>query len=290
MIILGSKRQQDQATAPVQRAFDEMDAPPAYTSLGRATPIPVAIPTLPLDQTNPSSSHNPFYMPPAGVRPTNHLSLEKSDGRIEGSFCIDPSISLPAHLLPPLRGDETEGTRPNLRLRTKDGRIDASVYVQGSPIQNPGEALKSFKSRRIRVDMHTKDGSIYARLIPLVAHIPFTLTLYTADGRITLLLPRSFRGPLALTIRDGKAILSPGVLANAVPLGHQDRTSRYFVDDGDNNGNGDIAVWSGVSGDEGWTGDEVRAETRDGSVYVRYLDEEEEQLSVWQSLARMIGV
>ncbi|EIW77342.1 hypothetical protein CONPUDRAFT_146324 [Coniophora puteana RWD-64-598 SS2] len=240
--------------------------PPAYSEL----PPPVTQHEDGLD--SPSGVAKP--LPPPPTRPTNHLSLVKKDDNINGSYYVDPSMVLPVNVLPPLRKDETEETRTNLYLMTKDGHIDADVWIRGRE-----EGAVGASEKRTRVEMHTKDGWISTRIIPVGNIAPFHLKLYSSDGRITIAIPRSFHGPLILSAsHDKKSTLSPALLAESTPIGHHERTARYIV--------GDIGTWKG---DE-WAGDEVHAETKDGSIRVRYVDEDAAPLSMFESFGRMIGI
>jgi hypothetical protein len=73
----------------------------------------------------------PYTLPPntavPRVRPVNFLSSARSgDGVARGEFVVDPLLVLPPALLPPSPAGEE---RDNLRLETRDGAIDADVWV-----------------------------------------------------------------------------------------------------------------------------------------------------------------
>ena len=91
---------------------------------------------------------------------------------------------------------------------------------------------------------------------------PFSLNVFTKDGKITVLLPRSFHGPITMTSGDGSCTLSDDMLKTSTYLGVVDRTTRYFV-----------GQYSPSSMQQVWEGDEVKVETRDGNIRLRYVDE-----------------
>ncbi|KAF7289716.1 hypothetical protein MIND_01344800 [Mycena indigotica] len=229
------------------------DPPPAYNA--PASPPPPLSPSL-------------APPPPLDVRPTNHFSLSKPDGRIRGSYVIDPSLKIPAQMLAPLEKDETEKTRRNLSLHTHDGSIDANVWV----LSDDGADCKC--RGRVRVNVRTEDGNVGLRLHSTAPNAytprtPIQLSLRTADGHISLALPRSFTGPLTIRLADGRKRFSPAFSAATTVFSESHGVSRCFVGDFANSG------WADAPGD--WTGDEAEVVSDDGGLRIEFDDEKREK-------------
>ena len=95
---------------------------------------------------------------------------------------------------------------------------------------------------------------------------PISLTTITSDAHILLRLPRSFRGPLLLKLRDRKVRFSDEVKAQITTFSEDKGTNKCFLGDF-------VAEEWGENGEEAWGGDEVIAETRDGNIFVWFDDE-----------------
>ncbi|KAH7921839.1 hypothetical protein BV22DRAFT_1131929 [Leucogyrophana mollusca] len=217
--------------------------PPAYTDhLQDAQPTNDAYPTG----------------PPLKAQPTNFLSLHEKDGHIRGCYTIDPLMRVPTSLLAPLGANESEEDRRNLDLRTKDGHVDAEIWLLGRKVED----LPTISKERTTLYLSSRDGNVSARVNTVDVTAPFLLDIYARDGRVTVLLPRSFHGPLLLTSRSSNSvILSDAILEKSTPLSTLDRTRRFFV-----------GPTSEVTGQD-WHGDELKVEARDGKIRVRYIDE-----------------
>lgn len=192
-------------------------------------------------------------------KPTNYLSVVGMHSPIKGSYIIDPSMDIPSTYLPPLGEGETEEDRKNLHLHTRDGSVDVDIWLAGH------QEHSKIHKRRTTLHVSSRDGSIAVKVHAIDAIEPFFLDVFTRDGRITVLLPRSFHGPVALKSRDGSCTLSDELLRNSTPLGVADHTTRFFV--------GDFSAMSDSASQ--WEGYELKAETRDGRVRVKYVDEVE---------------
>ncbi|KAG1906300.1 uncharacterized protein F5891DRAFT_1004958 [Suillus fuscotomentosus] len=186
-----------------------------------------------------SSSGSTVFQPPS--KPTNFLSLILKDKPIRGCYVIDPQMEIPLNLLPPLVTGETDQERKNLYLRTKDGRVVG----------------------RTTLSLSSDDGSITAKINTVKVVAPFLLDIYSRDGRVTVLLPRSFHGSLLLTTRHSTK-LSDDLLQQSTMLSTVEHTRRYFVGD----------VSHRVFGND-WNGDELKVVSRDGRIIIRYKDEAE---------------
>lgn len=93
---------------------------------------------------------------------------------------------------------------------------------------------------------------------------PFHLSALARDGSIQIHVPRSFEGPITITVRDGSVQfsdeLSPLVATLSEVNKERNKIRRCFV--------GMLP-----QSDEAWVGDEVEVFTRDGSVKILYEDE-----------------
>ena len=67
------------------------------------------------------------------VRPTNYTSISQRYGSIKGRWVINPSLSNPSSVLPPLPEVTSEDAGKNLFLETKDGKIKADVTSALAP-------------------------------------------------------------------------------------------------------------------------------------------------------------
>ncbi|KAG1871469.1 hypothetical protein F4604DRAFT_1530067, partial [Suillus subluteus] len=189
--------------------------------------------------------------------PTNFLSLILKHKPIRGCYVIDPLIQIPTSLLPPLNVGETDKDRRNLYLRTKDGSINADIWLIGQEEAAPNNG------RRTTLSLSSQDGSITAKINTVKVVAPFLLDIYARDGSVTVLLPRSFHGSLLLTTRQSTK-LSDNLLQRSTILSTVERTRRYFVGD-----------FPHQLFDNNWNGDELRVVSRDGRIVIRYRDEAE---------------
>lgn len=63
------------------------------------------------------------------LKPSNFVRLSRSNSSVKGVWIVDPSMIIPAAFLPPLEGGQTEEMRENLYLFSKNGAVDAEVYL-----------------------------------------------------------------------------------------------------------------------------------------------------------------
>ncbi|KAG2140685.1 hypothetical protein DEU56DRAFT_289814 [Suillus clintonianus] len=202
-----------------------------------------------------ASSCSTELRPPS--KPTNFLSLILKDKPIRGCYVIDPLIQIPLSLLPPLNAGETIQDRKNLYLRTKDGSINADIWLMGQDNAAPKNGS------RTTLSLSSNDGNITAKINTVKVVAPFLLDIYARDGRVTVLLPRSFHGSLLLTSRQSVK-LSDDLLQRSTILSTVEHTRRYLV--------GDISHRM-FGGD--WNGDELKVVSWDGRIMIRYMDEAE---------------
>ncbi|KIM34010.1 hypothetical protein M408DRAFT_18974 [Serendipita vermifera MAFF 305830] len=247
-------------------------------------------------QEEPYNEGDPNELPAA----TNFAHIYRRDGRIRGRWNIDPTMAIPAALLPKEDGDARKGPfaalgltksddkaeehkdepMPNLKLHTRDGRIHADVTISGTPGDKPSKTPTL-------LDIYTRDGGIVLR-VRTRGPAPLHMKVYTHDGAVRVFLPRTFNGLLTHKLRDGSVIASP---AMQKPGGITTFTSvdgatgRSFV--GEWRGLLDQAAGSSSNADkksdelaaDSWTGDRCDVTSRDGNAYFYWEDEYEEVMS-----------
>ncbi|KAJ7240575.1 hypothetical protein C8J57DRAFT_1371443 [Mycena rebaudengoi] len=186
------------------------------TDVSPDAPPPAYIPTAPA-----SKPDEYVTLLPEGVKPTNFLSLRRTNSSIFGTYLIDPRLKIPASLLEPLASDETEETRRNLFLHTNHGSVDVDVFVAGD---------RDIK-RRIDIAISSSNGSVAARIHADAARPPIRIKAQNGLGAVTIRLPRSFRGPITILTRHGTAHFSAQLSAQLTPLGEAQKTRREFLGD-----------------------------------------------------------
>lgn len=240
-------RQLKDTQANVSKSDTAEDHPPAYDDHARDTMV--------FKRTQPTADK----LSKLKGNPANYLSVDETHRPIKGTYIIDPSMRVPSTYLPPLGEGETERDRKNLHLHTRDGSVNVDIWLVGH------QRHSEIRNGRTTLHVSSRDGSITVKVHAIDAIEPFFLDVFTRDGRVTVLLPRSFHGPVALKSRHGGCKLSDELLQNSTPLGVADNTTRFFVGESP-------AACDSVSQVEGY---ELKAETRDGSVRVKYVDEDE---------------
>jgi len=222
----------------------------------------------PLDgQASGSSSPSVTFK----TKPTNYLALSNDNDTIRGEFVIDPSISIPSSMLPPLCDSKTEEDRENLSLKSKNGSVHADIWLLG-----PSGDTK-IDPRRTTISLLSSNGSISAEVRTLNNAAPFSLTGRTSNGAIRLALPRSFEGLITVSTRNGSIHTSDEIIQNATQLGQLDATQRFFV--------GDFQLL----GEEPWQGDQVEVEAPNGSIRVKYVDDLADSQGKKGFLSRLFG-
>ncbi|KAH7925566.1 hypothetical protein BV22DRAFT_1033838 [Leucogyrophana mollusca] len=171
-------------------------------------------------------------------------------------------MSTPQFFSTSLSSNEPQkGDRKNLDLRTRDGNIDAEIWLM--PPGRVEDPLSGMEKKRTTLYLYSRDGYVSAKVNTVHPSAPFLLDIYARDGRVTVLLPRSFNGPLRLTARHGSVVLSDELQQRSALLSTAERTRRYFVGE-----------TFGLT-EQDWQGDELKVEARDGKIRVRYIDEVE---------------
>ena len=102
------------------------------------------------------------------IKPSNYVNLNRANESIKGSWLIDPSLSIPESFLPP---PPTEGARSNVILESKNGAIDADIYLLSTSHSNKNT------SKFIVIQTQSNNGSVRTRLVGLIRVYPSVLAL-----------------------------------------------------------------------------------------------------------------
>ncbi len=106
--------------------------PPSTSGHDTATLVPGKRPV----SSSPTKLNATNYACIYRKNPTHRRMFSRSDSSIKGTFTVNPFLKIPAEILPPLRRNETEVDRKNLRLEVENGGIDVDLYIVGEPPLN----------------------------------------------------------------------------------------------------------------------------------------------------------
>jgi hypothetical protein len=194
------------------------------------------------------------------IKPSNFIHLNRANESIKGSWLIDPYLSIPSSFLPP---PPAEGARSNLILESKNGAIDADIYLLSTSHSNPN-TLKF-----IVIDTQSANGNVKTRLHDtksLNGEVRLAVRLFTrsCNGSIHVQLPRSFRGPIRIKTINGSVHYSAAMQDHLTHFSELDHVRRSFM------GHFNPSQWDiGVP----WEGDELSIESKNGSVKILFEDE-----------------
>ena len=125
------------------------DPPPSYLDTTETLSTISSISTLGTDRLSTIPD----------IKPSNFVNLNRANESIKGSWLIDPSLSIPESFLYPL---PTEGARSNLILESKNGAINADIYLLSSGRSNKNA------SKFIVIHTQSINGSVKTRLVSLI--------------------------------------------------------------------------------------------------------------------------
>ena len=94
------------------------------------------------------------------TKPTNFLFLYNEQDAIKSEFVIDPCIRIPPSMLSLLGENETEEDRKNLCVTSRNGSVNAEIWLLGSGVTEPAG-----KARRTTIALTSGHGSIRAQLV-----------------------------------------------------------------------------------------------------------------------------
>ena len=102
---------------------------------------------------------------------------------------IDPSLSIPSSVLPPLPEVVSEDARENLFLKTKDGKIEADVTIV--PCSVPDSVDDKEKRKKVILYAKTSDGKVTLNLVcsALLLKVLFLKLTFVSYSTTPLPLP-----------------------------------------------------------------------------------------------------
>ncbi|KAK7014208.1 hypothetical protein R3P38DRAFT_3001705 [Favolaschia claudopus] len=207
-----------------------------------------AAPAMVGEAVPPPAYELPQSLAPPGIPSSNFISITRRLSESKGVYVLDPTLRLPQSILRP------RYSKAHLSISAVLGEASAEVYIVNSESMPHGS--------RTRIEVSSAVGSTKLVLHAPDRRAPMSVSVSAHLGESTLLLPRSFRGPIRLSTTLGENTLSPALRAATVPVGN-----RLFV-----------GTWNDNElNSKEWTGDEATVVSTLGSVYVAYDDEVEKR-------------
>ncbi|KJA15295.1 hypothetical protein HYPSUDRAFT_48522 [Hypholoma sublateritium FD-334 SS-4] len=229
----------------------DIDPPPGYSELHEAY------------AESPTAARYPPA--PPNIKPSNFIRIMQPNARIKASWIIDPALRIPTAFLPPLLPNETAATRQNLNLETRNGTVDADVYVMPTR-----RADRKPSNQRLIIHTSSTNGTVTTTVHDVVTsesektRLPLLISTSSANGRVFVYIPRSFQGLVRAEIRNGSLRYSSDVQALLTPLSDFNRTQRAFIGHLDT---------SKLENNAEWTGDELIVRAANGNVRISFDDE-----------------
>lgn len=183
---------------------------------------------------------------------------------------------IPRSLLNPLKDDETEEDRKNLRLYSENSTVDVDIYL----VDSSDSQEKNLDRKRITMDVKSRYGSVTTRVVGMVIQSvfsmsdiqqhkgtaslrkPFYLHAEAPNGSVHVRVPSSFRGLVTVYTVHGSVKFSNTLHAKIATFNEVQNVRRWFI--------GDL---TGYDEETEWSGDEVNILAENGSVKLRYSDE-----------------
>jgi hypothetical protein len=236
------------------------------------------------------------------AKSANFISIVRIHGTIKGTYAIDPQLTIPTYLLPPVGEGESEASRKNMVLEARYGSIDVDIVLVGDKSQLDDQK-RDYNKKRTTLAMESSYGAVTAKVVSTFhALIPslltflqrkssacstaFHLTAVSNHGSVTVYLPRSFQGLLKLSTIHGAIVLSDRLQEHTTTFNEVNSTRNCFV--------GDFSGWveSEAEGQGEWNGDEVDLSAKHGRLKVSYVDELEKagESSKGKFFSRIFGI
>ncbi|KAJ7126072.1 hypothetical protein C8R44DRAFT_780990 [Mycena epipterygia] len=180
---------------------------------------------------------------PPHIKPANYISIRRRMGELNDTFVLDPTLRVSTSMRP--RNDKM-----HLSLSALMGEVSAVVYVVGSG---------ALPSDRTCMEVYSFLGSTRLELHAPEPRARICVNVSARMGESNLFLPRSFRGPLRISVALGEVEMSAALQAATTTFGD----GRMFVGE-----------WTQADMEEGvWTGDEAVVDSKLGTVHVGYEDD-----------------
>ncbi|KAK0489509.1 hypothetical protein EDD18DRAFT_1110136 [Armillaria luteobubalina] len=229
--------QPDSSLSPISESFHDSPSASGCESLVSATSRPSTPSPRPQSYV-PESARSAQATPRVQTQPPAPPSTSGHD-----------TATLVPEILPPLRRNETEVDRKNLRLEVENGGIDVDLYIVGEPPLNTYAPIP-----RTTIHLGLFGAKDNAGTFPIIAriHTPnpnrpaFHVTAKALDGFVLFHIPRSYHGVIAINC-------SAGDLNNHIALS--------------------IGMYDGEMGDWSRDGDKIDLTMYNGKVFLQYEDE-----------------
>jgi len=192
---------------------------------------------------------------PATIPRTNYVNVDSPNSSVRGTWYIDPSLQIHQSLLGPMPAGMT--SRPHAKIYSKNGGVNAEIYILGETRE------------RVYMDIGSKNGSVTVKVPERAGH-PFYLNAYSHNGSVTVYLPANFIGALKHTTHNGKVTFSSELQGRLARFGDVGGVGQSFLGDWASAGYG---TDDGRGGMREWHGDEVLAESKNGSINFRLATE-----------------
>jgi len=100
------------------------------------------------------------------IKPSNFIRVSQANSAVRGAWLIDPAVSIPPSFLPPLDREtgETEETRRNLVLNSRNGTVDGEIYILPTS-ETQKERLRAGNRTKIHVNATSTNGGVTAKLV-----------------------------------------------------------------------------------------------------------------------------
>lgn len=235
--------------------------PPSTSGHDTATLVPSKRPV----SSSPTKLNATNYACIYRKNPSHRRMFSRSDSSIKGTFTVNPFLKIPAEILPPLRRNETEVDRKNLRLEVENGGIDVDLYIVGETPLNTYAPIP-----RTTIHLGLFGAKENSGTFPIIAriHTPnpnrpaFHLTAKALDGFVLFHIPRSYHGIIIINCSAGDLnnhiALSIGMYDSSTILSESGQARSYFV--------GEMGDWSR-------DGDKIELIMYNGKAFLQYEDE-----------------
>ncbi|PPQ94403.1 hypothetical protein CVT25_002491 [Psilocybe cyanescens] len=236
-------------------------------NLERAPEVNMEDPPPYVDSQEGSSTIQPPSRALPNIRPSNFVCLSRQNDSVKGSWIIDPTMVIPSAFLPSVPEDETEQTRSNISLSSKNGAVSADIFVL--PTSNH-TSLPITHRKQIIIRGASHNGSVTLKIHEIASEgkrLPMQIHGFSANGNINIYVPRSFQGPVSVKLRNGNLRFSETVKASVTQFSEMNGMQRSFIGDFDANA---------IQNAGEWAGDTLSLESRNGSVKVYFDDEVDE--------------
>ncbi|KAH9939050.1 uncharacterized protein BXZ73DRAFT_99731 [Epithele typhae] len=227
------------AEAPSPRVESALPPPPPYSPPAGPSRVPEPTPVRsePIFQPHNPQTVNRFevfskHAPVSGasfVLPDSLYAPPASRKTMKGTYFIDPALPSPTSGLSRRMcrkqdrawGKSRHKSDVHASFTTRHGALTLDLALVAPPF--------AYGREPTRVDVHSAHGRVLLDVHDAAPSRALDLLVETRHGKITVLLPPAFSGPLVIGTRRGNASLLPGLAARARTLRATDRETLCVV-------------------------------------------------------------